>query len=290
MPYTHLEQYKAAAQYSTLAGHRIAHWQAGQGETILFVHGFPSAAWDWHYQWEPLSKIHQVVALDMLGFGLSDKPHPHAYSLLEQASIIEELLASLNVSRCHVVAHDYGDSVAQELLSRCFTGQSKLDLTSMTFLNGGLFPESHRPLLAQKLLKGPLGPLLHHLFNKNTLHKSFLRILGAETPPKEAEIDAIWSLLIENQGQRVLPALLKYIDERVVHRDRWVLAMQQTSTPLQFINGIEDPISGLHMMERYRELIPNPQTHPLQLGHYPQLEGPGQVLTLVKQFLQDHPA
>lgn len=287
MPYADLEQYRATAQYSVLAGHRIAHWQAGQGETILFVHGFPSAAWDWHYQWKPLSKTYQVIALDMLGYGLSDKPHPHSYSLLEQANIIEELLALLKVNRCHVVAHDYGDSVAQELLSRCFMGQSKLELTSMTFLNGGLFSESHRPLLAQKFLKGPLGPLLSHLFNKNTLRKSFKRIFGAATPPKDAEIDAIWSLLSSNQGQRVLPAMLKYIDERPVHRDRWVLAMQQTSTPLQFINGLEDPISGLHMMERYRELIPNPQTHPLQLGHYPQLEGPDEVLALVQRFLTD---
>ena len=286
MPYANLEQYEARAQYSIIAGHRIAHWAAGKGEVILLVHGFPSAAWDWHYQWEPLSQAYQLIALDLLGFGLSDKPHSHQYSLLEQATIIEELLSTLNVTRCHVVAHDYGNSVTQELLSRCFAGKTQLELASITFLNGGLFSESHRPLLMQKLMKSWLGPVLSRLLSKDGLRKSFTRIFGANTPPKDQEIDAIWSLISKQRGMRVMPALLKYIDERRVHRDRWLLAMQQTTTPLQFINGIEDPISGLHMLLRYRELIPDPQTHQLQLGHYPQLEGPDDVLALVKQFLR----
>jgi pimeloyl-ACP methyl ester carboxylesterase len=285
MPYAHLEEYEATAQYSLIAGHHIAHWQAGEGEVILFVHGFPSAAWDWHSLWQPLSQSHRVIALDLLGYGLSDKPHPHQYSLLEQADIIDKLLLEKKVTQCHVIAHDYGNSVTQELLSRCFTGNSELSLASITFLNGGLFSESHRPLLTQKLLKSWFGPALGPLFTKKGLHKSFKRIFGTKTPPKDQEIDAIWSLLSRKQGKRVIPALLKYIDERQTHRDRWLLAMQQTATPLQFINGIEDPISGLHMLTRYRELIPNPQTHQLPLGHYPQLEGPEDVLSLVNPFL-----
>lgn len=288
MPYADLEQYKAKASYTTIDGHRIAHWQAGQGEFVLLLHGFPSASWDWHHQWAALSRSYTVIALDLLGYGLSDKPHPHAYSLLEQASIAESLLAGLDVKRCHVIAHNYGDSVAQELLSRSFTGASKLELISMTFLNGGLFAESHRPILTQKLLKGPLGPVFSRLFTKNTLRKGFTRIFASESPPKDAEIDAVWTLLCENDGRRVLPALLRYIDERPVHRDRWVAAMQETSTPLQFINGIEDPISGEHMLARYRELVPNPQTYPLALGHYPQLEGPDRVLALFEMILSKY--
>lgn len=285
MPYVDLAQYKSKAIYSELCQHRIAHWEAGRGEVVLFVHGFPSAAWDWHYQWQALSRSYRVIALDLLGYGLSDKPHPYAYTLAEQTRIIEALLQQLNISQCHVIAHDYGNSVTQELLSRSHVGSNNLILSSVTFLNGGLFSESHRPLLMQKLLKSWLGPAIRPFMSQKGLHKSFSKIFGAQTPPKNAEIDAIWALLEHNQGVRVLPAMLKYIDERRRHRDRWLLAMQQTSTPMQFINGVQDPISGKHMMERYKELIPQPQTHPLPVGHYPQLEAPQEVLSLVEDFL-----
>ncbi len=56
-----LDQYETTAHYSFIAGHRIAYWQAGQGEAILLVHGFPSAAWDWHCLWEPLAPPHNAA-------------------------------------------------------------------------------------------------------------------------------------------------------------------------------------------------------------------------------------
>lgn len=288
MPYADLGQYQAQATYVELCRHRIAYWQAGQGDVVLFVHGFPSAAWDWHHQWTPLSQSYRVIALDLLGYGLSDKPYPYRYALTEQASIIEALLAYLDVKQCHIVAHDYGNSVTQEVLSRRKSEGDTLSLSSVTFLNGGLFSESHRPLLMQKLLKSRIGPLLSKFMSKNGLRKSFTKIFGDKTPPNELEIDVLWTLLNHNQGVRVLSAMLQYIDERRVHRDRWVSAMQETGTPLQFINGVQDPISGLHMLERYQEIIPNPRSHALEVGHYPQLEAPQDILNLVTEFLAAH--
>jgi pimeloyl-ACP methyl ester carboxylesterase len=122
---------------------------------------------------------------------------------------------------------------------------------------------------------------------KATLHKSFKRIFGPETPPKTDEIDILWQLLNENNGRRVLQKMLGYLDERRVHRDSWLEAMQQTKVPLRFINGIHDPISGQHMLDRYKELIANADAHAINAGHYPQLELPDHVLKLYKDFLID---
>ena len=275
-----------------LCGHRIAHWQSGLGgksaETVLLIHGFPSASWDWHHQWINLAKSYQVIALDMLGFGLSDKPKSHPYSLLEQADIITRLLEDKGVSKCHILAHDYGNSVAQELLSRHVAGKLSYEVSTMCFLNGGLFADFHRPLLTQKLLKSSLGVVLSRFMSKTSLRKSFNKIFGPETPPEDEEIDIFWRLLSHNNGQSVLPSLLKYIDERHVHGQRWVTGMQQKKVPLYFINGVHDPISGQHMLDRYREIIPQPHTTALNVGHYPQLEAPEQVLDLYKKFLHQH--
>ena len=183
MKHISVENYLKHASYSQLCGYRIAHWQSldfqhhADKETILFIHGFPSAAWDWHFQWKYLAGQYRLICLDLLGFGLSDKPAEHQYSLLEQADIIQELLGKQGVKQYHVLAHDYGDSVAQELLSRQDDSQKAAKILSICFLNGGLFTSHHRPLFTQKLLKSRLGGLVSHFMNKASLHRGFNKIL-----------------------------------------------------------------------------------------------------------------
>jgi pimeloyl-ACP methyl ester carboxylesterase len=60
--------------------------------------------------------------------------------------------------------------------------------------------------------------------------------------------------------------------------------------PLRFINGLLDPISGAHMVARYRELVPHPDVVELpDAGHYPQLEAPGAVLAAILTHLERTP-
>ncbi len=97
------DNYQKLAKSTELCGHRIAYWvslnfdQDPSKEIILFIHGFPSASWDWHYQWKHLAGQNRLLSLDLLGFGLSDKPTNHQYSLLEQADIVQQLLSKLGV-------------------------------------------------------------------------------------------------------------------------------------------------------------------------------------------------
>jgi pimeloyl-ACP methyl ester carboxylesterase len=273
-----LSVWRTRAQTFSFKGHDIHYWAAGQGEPLLLIHGFPTASWDWHYLWQPLMQRYRVIACDMLGFGDSAKPLDHEYSLVEQADLQQALLAHLKVTQpVHLLGHDYGDSVAQELLARHHEG--KAEIASCVFLNGGLFPETHRAVFIQKLLLSPLGWLVGRSFNRDTLVKSVIQIYGPDTHPSESEIDDGWSLIDSNRGTRVLYRLIGYLPERVRQRERWVTAMQQTEVPLRFINGALDPISGEHMVERYRELIPGADTVLLpNIGHYPHTEAPVQVL------------
>jgi pimeloyl-ACP methyl ester carboxylesterase len=156
------------------------------------------------------------------------------------------------------------------------------------FLNGGLFPETHRPALMQKLLLSPLGWMIGRAFSRDGLVKSFSQIFGPQTRPSESALDDFWSLIDNNHGLRVLHKLIGYIPERWVQRERWVSAMQRGDVPLRVIDGEVDPISGAHMVVRYRELIPEPDTILLaQIGHYPQTEAPAQVLKHYLDF-RDH--
>jgi pimeloyl-ACP methyl ester carboxylesterase len=273
-----LAEWRAQAHSFDFEGHRIRYWAAGSGEPLLLIHGFPTASWDWHLLWPELAARYRVIACDMLGFGYSAKPRKHAYSLLQQADVQQALLAHLDVQQpVHVLAHDYGDSVAQELLAR--HGEGRIALASCVFLNGGLFPETHHPVRVQKLLLGPFGWLVGRLFSRGTLAASMRKVFGPRTQPSVLELDTFWRLIEESNGPAVMHRLIRYMPERIAQRERWVAAMQQTQVPLRVIDGAADPISGAHMVDRYRELIPQADTVLLEgIGHYPQCEAPEQVL------------
>lgn len=253
-------------------------------ETILLIHGFPTSSYDFEPIWAALAKKYRLITLDMLGFGFSSKPRKHTYSIREQADIFEAALFDAKIRKYHVLAHDYGVSVAQELLAR--QGADKKPALSVCFLNGGLYPEFHKPLLIQKLMLGPLGPLLARLSFKGRLKSSFDAIFG-ERKPSAAEINAFWELIRYNNGRLVIPKLLRYMVERRTYRERWVTAMEQTKIPVQMINGPLDPISGAHLAEAFALRNPKARVDSLPgVGHYPQVEAPQKVAALYLDFLK----
>jgi pimeloyl-ACP methyl ester carboxylesterase len=96
------------------------------------------------------------------------------------------------------------------------------------------------------------------------------RLAGPHEVASEAEIDAFWTLLTREDGLAAMPALITYITERRRHRERWVGALCNARVPIRLIDGLADPISGAHMVARFRELVPNAPVHELpRVGHYP---------------------
>lgn len=262
----------------TFRGQTIRYWSAGQGEPLLLLHGFPTASWDWHYLWAPLTQRFRVVACDMLGFGDSAKPPDHGYSLLEQADLQQALLTHLHIEQpVHLLAHDYGGSVAQELLARHHDGQAKV--ASCVFLNSGLIPECHPLQAADRLLLSPLGWLAGRVFGREDLVRNIARVHSGGGQPNESELDDYWSLLMSNRGTRVLHKLMGYVRERRVHRQRWIGALQQASVPLALINGALDPSCSAVVRARYSDLLPAaPMVVLPGIGHFPHTEAPAQVL------------
>ena len=259
----------------------------GAGDVLLCLHGFPTASWDWVRIWQELTSRFRVIAPDMLGYGYSAKPRGHNYSIHEQADMIEALLIHPGIERFHILAHDYGDTVTQELLAR-HQENPTFDIQSVCLLNGGLFPETHRLRPIQQLLLVPvLGSLITLFYNRNTFGRQFSEVFGANTQPTPDELDEFWQLIATNTGQRVIHELIRYIPERVTYRERWVGALVKNKIPLKLINGIDDPVSGGHMIARYLELMPAANITLLEgIGHYPQVEAPEKVLETYFDFLK----
>lgn len=284
---TSLDKWRVAGNFYSHRGHRIF-WRGerrAHGPLLLLIHGFPTASWDWEALWPELSRRYGLLAPDLIGFGFSDKPFTYDYSILDQADLCEGLLRAQGVAEYHVLAHDYGDTVAQELLARQGEDGKRPRLRSVCFLNGGLFPETHHPLMLQRLLLSPLGGLVARAITQPRFARTMTHVFGRETPPTPEQLEGFWQLLNINNGKRIIPKLIGYMVERQRHRERWVGALLTTYRPLKLINGAADPISGAHMADRYRELVPNPHVTSLPgIGHYPQLEAPREVLRAYLEF------
>lgn len=288
---TDIETWRGRGDVKNIGGFDVFTIDEGEPAkgTVLLIHGFPTASWDWSMIWDALRANYRLLALDMHGFGFSQKPENHTYSIMEQADIVEAFVQDKALKRFHVLAHDYGDTVAQELLARQNAGTGKGEWRSICFLNGGLFPETHQALLIQKLLLGPFGKWVNKLSNQRRFNASVSRTFGPETKPSKQELESFWALVNYNNGRHIFHKLITYMSDRIAHRDRWVGALRGARIPIALINGSYDPVSGAHMVARYREIIGEP--HYLaqleNIGHYPQVEAPEKVASHYLKFLEE---
>ena len=280
-----LHDWLRAGETLQLCGQRVfvRTEQAPGRPPLLLIHGYPTASYDWHLMWPALAARYSLYALDMLGFGSSAKPADGDYPIALQADLCQALLEHFGVTSSHVLAHDYGDTVAQELLARSREGRVHLD--SVCFLNGGLFPETHRARLVQKLLAQPvLGPLLARRMSFARFEATMLSISGTSPPLREDLVD-LWQLIELDGGRQALARLINYMAQRRRNRARWVGAVVESAVPRRLICGAVDPVSGAHLAARYTALVPDADVVVLDsVGHYPQLEAPGRVLDAYFQF------
>ncbi|WP_152664837.1 alpha/beta hydrolase [Mycobacterium sp. UM_Kg27] len=259
---------------STDAGRLFVRSSAGEGPTVLLLHGFPSCSYDFRSVVDRLAG-RSWLTMDFLGFGLSDKPRSHRYSLFEQADLVEQVVASSASGPVVLAAHDMGTSVATELLARDLEGALTFDLQRAVLTNGSVILEraSLRPI--QKVLRGPFGAVAARLTNRRSFVRGFGRLFSPQHPLTSDEAAAQWALLTHNGGNRIAHLLSAYLDERVRYAHRWHGAVRDWPKPLGFVWGLDDPVATTNVLEGLRQLRPAADVVELPgLGHYPQIEEP----------------
>lgn len=294
-----LEDWKSQGQFFDYLGFDLFYRTSsglGAGPPLLLIHGYPFNSWDWAPVWPTLAARFDLIAPDMLGMGFSDKPIRYRYSVPDYADQHEALLEHLGIERCHVVAHDIGVSVCQEMLARHDSGtQSRrpFRIESITWLNGGMFNEAYQPRTIQTLLsQTPLGDVTSKLpqvfLSKRVLARTLDELFGPRAKLTPRQLELFGQILDHNDGRRVMHKVGGFIEDRYVHRNRWVRAMRETSVPMRFIDGPFDPNSGRHMANRYAELIPDADVVVLDddIGHWPHIEAPEAVLAPLLEHLE----
>jgi len=223
------------------------------------------------------------VLFDFLGFGYSDKPPDHGYSLFEQADVAQQVARACGISRAHVWAHDMGTSVATELCARRERGLLPFAMESLVLLNGSVHIEMASLTLGQRLLLSPAGDVFARVSTKRVFTAQMRRIFGR--PPQTGDLDAMWMLLSRERGARRLPAIIQYVHERTRFRRRWIGALERLDVPALIAWGRKDPVCAMAIAEQLVREIPGAElTVWDDLGHYPQVEAPEVVAAAVEAF------
>ena len=183
-----IEEWWEGGSRERIGDHDVFVRLEGDGPWVTLLHGFPTSSYDW----EPIVPAlveagHRLLMFDFLGFGDSDKPNT-SYSLLAQTEIVRRLWERHGVERTAVVAHDYGVSVAQELLA---AGDEQVE--RVAFLNGGLFARLHRAQPIQKALRKPIiGAQIAKRMSEGAFAKGLRKVFSDGHQPTDAELHEHW--------------------------------------------------------------------------------------------------
>jgi pimeloyl-ACP methyl ester carboxylesterase len=94
---------------------RLAVIEKGRGRPILLLHGFATSSYTWRSIIPELAKNYRVIAIDLRGFGASDKPIDNHYSIKDQAGAVAAFIEQENLRDLTVVGHSFGGGITLSL-------------------------------------------------------------------------------------------------------------------------------------------------------------------------------
>jgi pimeloyl-ACP methyl ester carboxylesterase len=247
---------------------------------LLVLHGFPTSSIDFSLVLPRLAAERRVLIFDFPGYGLSAKPD-RAYTLFAQADTVEALVSAHGIDEVDLLSHDMGDSVAGELLARSLDGALGFTVRRRVLTNGSVYLDLAQLTDGQKLLAALPDESLpaDTAPDVDALTAALLATLapagGAASLPDEQHVRAAAELAARDGGSQLLPRLIRYIEERRQHEERWTGAIERHPAPLSIVWGDLDPIAVWPMTDRLLERRPDAARTRLEgVGHYPMVEAP----------------
>ena len=252
---------------------------------LLVLHGFPTSSFDYAAVLDGLRAGRRVLLLDMLGYGLSAKPD-RAYPMALQADVAAAYVAALGVDRLALLTHDMGDTVGGELLARRAEGAWAVEVTRRVLTNGSIYIDQAHLTSGQQMLLGLpdevlAGPIP---IDDATIARSLRETLSGATPlvpegwPEDPVPEAA-AQVVRDDGHRLLPRLIRYVEERRADERRFTGAIETDPTPLHIVWGLDDPIAVPSMVDTLLAARPDATATRLEgVGHYPMVEAPQRFL------------
>ena len=252
-------------------------------KTMVVLHGYPTSSYDYYKVLPELSKHYRVIIHDHLGFGFSDKPLDYSYSLLDQADLALQLWQLLGVKKVHLLAHDYGTSVATEIIARNNNHELIIEIEKLTLCNGSMHIELSQLRIIQKLLKNKwLGKYVAKLTTYAIFSKNLRNVYFDKTKVSNNELKDMWMQLEYNEGRKVIHKLSQYINERYTYWNRWIGALKETNLQTNIVWAKNDPVAVPAIARLIATEISNNKLFWIEnTGHFPMLENPDEWLNCI---------
>ncbi|MFN7948150.1 MAG: alpha/beta fold hydrolase [Blastocatellia bacterium] len=262
-----------------------------QAEPVILIHGFCSMSYTWHEVIDQLA-ARRVIAVDLKGFGASDKPADSNYLVDTQAGIVAGLMDELRLDRVALVGNSLGGAVALRMAQRWAQRVTRLVLACPAVWHVDRFPLLARlvVLANQRISERFSARVIGRLTRIPGLIESRMRHAyyraATVTPERVAAYSA---MLNEPDCQRAIAATLKTFDLRPVARH-----LSSVHQPVLIVQGAHDKIIPPSSSEALARALPHAELKMLPCGHAPQEELPAEFAQLVNVFLEPvqaaHPA
>jgi pimeloyl-ACP methyl ester carboxylesterase len=263
-----------AGSYSTL--------EAGTGPPVLMLHGLGGTKAEFLPTVRALAGSYRTIAVDMLGFGDSDKPVGASYAPDFQARGIASLLDALELERAHFIGHSMGGRVALELGFR--HPERTLGLVLMTPAMAWLRDRRWAPYL--RWIRPELGLVQ---IAPRPVVEAFMRwaVPGSDTPWGASAIDEFVRVFTTARGRAAFYAAARhvYLDEPHGENGFWP-KLRELSPESLFLWGTRDTLVPIGYMKHVEEALPAAQHVELDCGHLPQFECPRETHAAIARFLE----
>jgi len=276
------QAYPFTSRFLEVGGARMHYIDEGTGPTILFVHGTPTNSFEYRHLIAALRQRWRCVALDHLGFGLSERPADFPYTPAAHAANLAEFVERLELRAPVLIVHDYGGPIGLPL---ALDGK----VSKVVLLNTWMWPLDDDPEMVwrARLVGGTLGRLMYRWLNASlrlvmpsaygdrrnltpAIHRQYLEPFR----DRAARVRVLWPLARALLGSRDYYASL------------WAQRQRLPALPSLIVWGMKDTAFRPHQLARWEALLPRATIVRLAAaGHWPHEEAPGEVVRAIEQFL-----
>ncbi len=275
-------EYPFQSNYHRINSHQLHYIDEGSGDLLLFVHGTPSWSFDFRNVIVRLRDSFRCIAIDHIGFGLSDKPEVFDYSTINHSKTLEKFVLEKDLQNITLVVHDFGGPIGLH-----FAMQHPDRIKKMVVLNSWMWSSIGDPAFIKlsKVLKSPLLPFLYLYLNfspRFILPRSF----GDHKPSKK--ILKHYSKPFADSSQRygALAFARSLLFDQNWFESLWERRFILSNKPILFVWGMKDPIITPNYLAKFAEGFANSKIVKLtNCGHFPQEEKAEEVSRAIQEFL-----
>ena len=282
------QAYPFRSRWLALPEGRLHYVDEGSGgEPIVLVHGTPTWSFEYRHLIAGLRPGHRVIALDHLGFGLSERPADASYTPEAHAARFRAFVDGLGLSRFTLVVHDFGGPIALPVALDDPGRVSRLVVLNSWMWSFDGDPTMREMAKRARMVSGGFGRFMYRRLNaslrlvtpsaygdRRKLTRAIHRQYLAAFPDADSRERVLWALA------RALLGLSAFYDGLWRRRDRLA------AIPALIVWGLKDNAFRPNQLARWREALPHATAVELpDAGHWPHEEEPARVLSEVRSFI-----